>query len=1161
MLDEMLGKVQLIQYGVNVFRPLPVSAPANPDANPLLPTRGGNTFVLNADCLRDYPNISPWIDGVALRRGDTLWAILNKRLSSGGLVRKTVSVDFPVLQDRRHCRTSIAGSDALLADILGGALTRAINQTLRSRNQREGSAAPDGDRDLTKAEVNEVVRIFEERTRERLSLLLFNSWRIQGLVNSIRAQMDEMLREGGEGGAVARKHAADVEALLSLAQETFIPGAVAVLKTKALGYNRSELEDFLSNLERYSASYREKLPTVEGQATPDEALSFLREKFGERGFELMAKGGEGVVFSDGAFVYKYFHHGIGNFRDGQLEFLQRACSTRQLGWAKRITPIERVVIEGSKVVFVSKFVKGHEYAGGKLPEIRELLRECRSAGIVLTNFSPKNVVVADDSFEFVDMGRSVEPLDEEGYREMCRRAYLVYRWPFRADLDELLRKAIRNDSLPEAFGFENFVASLRELGSHDLLDEPLLDLVGASNPKRVLDYGCGSGGVADKLAQRGIEVTAYDIDSTRFLRRPHAEKVKFVNRDGINRLKASGSVFDAVVCSLVLCSIGDPNDVRQVLGDLRKLVDAAGAVVVAICNPFAWQTKESETHVKETPPTARYSSHFAYTKTMKVTRASRTDFHRPLSWYRSAFRQAGLVVESLVESSGTDTQRIAPNGEFLLLRLRPTRIPERSDVSLLIKACAMEWRTIRKQVEHVVAQLESPRLFREKAVLVNSYEGPFARQYDSADTGALMRALASLVSEGVIDRVLEAPPDRRWAASLNRRWFGLDEVALRAENGQPVLATLHGFEQCAGEYVLHVDSDCLIGRPDPGFDYLQDMLEVFENDPDCVTVSLPVASRSRMAYTRGDGRAKWRTEVRCGLISKSRIEWVLPLPNSIGADGLLTLPWHRALDKRLQESRGQSLRGGGPGIFFVHVPNERKRDFNSWYNIMKAVEQGRLFDGQVGNVNLVGAVEDWLPKRSERYVVIVRGRNVPAAKLRRCFASLESQTDQDWGLLVVDAGSDNGMEEYMEEVVMWKYGTRATFYRNLSPALPVANIYFAVRRLCDNPKSVVLMPDADDALIRPDAVAYVKDVYAKGADLAVGGILRMDKAVFYSANFHNPRSARGGNVWQPLRTFKKLLFDRINPDDLKVNGEWVPHTEDWAFMLPMAEMAESSGPV
>lgn len=55
----------------------------------------------------------------------------------------------------------------------------------------------------------------------------------------------------------------------------------------------------------------------------------------------------------------------------------------------------------------------------------------------------------------------------------------------------------------------------------------------------------------------------------------------------------------------------------------------------------------------------------------------------------------------------------------------------------------------------------------------------------------------------------------------------------------------------------------------------------------------------------------------------------------------------------------------------------------------------------------------------------------------------------------------------------------------------------------------------------------------------------------------NPRGNRGGNVWQHVRSFKKYLFDSIREEDLKIEGEWVPVAEDWAFMLPIIEMAEN----
>ena len=69
-------------------------------------------------------------------------------------------------------------------------------------------------------------------------------------------------------------------------------------------------------------------------------------------------------------------------------------------------------------------------------------------------------------------------------------------------------------------------------------------------------------------------------------------------------------------------------------------------------------------------------------------------------------------------------------------------------------------------------------------------------------------------------------------------------------------------------------------------------------------------------------------------------------------------------------------------------------------------------------------------------------------------------------------------------------------------------------------------------------------------------MLRLDKEAFYPADFNEPRSWRS-NVWQHLRTFRKYLFDAIDVDDLKLDGEWIDLANDWAFMVPIVEMAAS----
>ena len=136
-----------------------------------------------------------------------------------------------------------------------------------------------------------------------------------------------------------------------------------------------------------------------------------------------------------------------------------------------------------------------------------------------------------------------------------------------------------------------------------------------------------------------------------------------------------------------------------------------------------------------------------------------------------------------------------------------------------------------------------------------------------------------------------------------------------------------------------------------------------------------------------------------------------------------------------------------------------------------------------------------------------------------------------------------------------RFAGKLTLLRNLEPLTPIENIDITIRQLCRNPESIIAMVDSDDALIGEDVASGLMDIYAKGADLSVGSMLRTDKYKAYPVDFSNPRTNRGGNVWQHLRTFKKKLYDRVPQDYLKLDGKWVQHAEDWAFMIPMVELS------
>ena len=161
-----------------------------------------------------------------------------------------------------------------------------------------------------------------------------------------------------------------------------------------------------------------------------------------------------------------------------------------------------------------------------------------------------------------------------------------------------------------------------------------------------------------------------------------------------------------------------------------------------------------------------------------------------------------------------------------------------------------------------------------------------------------------------------------------------------------------------------------------------------------------------------------------------------------------------------------------------------------------------------------------------------------------------------WGAVVFDDDSAPMFAEHFE-IACGALGERCTTVRNRRRRGLLANMVTAIRMMYADPASVIVTLDADDALIGDGVLLRLAAEYERGADVTVGSMLRTDKAADYPVCFDRPRERRGGNVWQHLRSFRKRLFDTIPDDALRLDGEYVDLANDWAFMLPIVEMARN----
>lgn len=1152
--ERVAARVERILAGEQVFRPIAAQAGIDPFEHVGTGVqRGGNTFVLDVEALRLAPNPAPVVGGRPSRRSDMLWTLLQKRCFD----RRVRTLPVTVYQDRSSASAGPLDVERIVDDIRGYAMYSALDDT-------GGILAADGSHVRV---VEGAIKSFAGRATkyldERLAAFSLSFHRIRGLARILADLID------GDFWWSEPKYRSSVDRLRVFSERlgaSYRMGTLACIERECRSLDDTGIADFLHGLpahierhqSRLSESNRLTLATGLEEERVANAKAAVRRLASPRGpLTCLGSGKEGVALSDGQHVFKVFDYWWKSSATLEAPELLRSFVG---AWrdARHLYPILDFRRIGYRAVLVYPFEHTEPYAGGCGPGLIGLLEECWRHGIVCRNIDPDNLRVIDGRVRLIDYGsdiRRLAPDDEREFEIMCQRAWMSFRWAANPRLDMVMRRALTDSDIPELDGFERFYEAVRRVtGQYNdtSADNAILGM--AVDCVRVLDYGCGDGKLAQALAERSAAVVGYDPDEARvpYWQARAAENLRFTHHRA--EAMAEGP-FDFVVCQRVLCTINGDDELRDMLRDLRDSVTADGRIALVVCNPhfaFGGPTPEAG---RELPDGAGYEHKFTYHKTMRDSGRIREDVYRPERLLRREFARANLAVRKRVELETVDLARFEPASDELLFDLAPIQaLPE---VTLLIKACAMEASTLDVQVPHLVSQLESPRAFAERLLVLDSREGGFLREHgDGGCLGRLSEAANALQDVGWIDRIPVGPGDGDVAAGLNRRWFGVPSPSAHAETGAQLASTLAGFEACSTRYVLQVDADAMVGRRDRDHDYLADMLAAVQSDPDGLTVAFNIAMEEDRPYTPEGPNGPWRVEVRAALIDLHRLLVARPFPNRVDErSGRLVLPWHRAVDRAIQGGAGRSYRGGDGRTFYVHPPNPRKHDTATWFGALDRIKRGVVPAVQFGEPEWVGDQRAWLaPWRREPFVFVVSGRNVPPGRLRRCIDSMLRQKGEDWGAVVFDDASEAQFAEYFE--IAWgPLADRCTIIRNRRRQGLLANMVTAIRHVCADPETVVVTLDADDALMGEGVLQRLATEYRKGADVTVGTMLRTDKAVTYPVCFDDPRRHRG-NVWQHLRSFRKRLFDAIPDEDLRLDGEYIDLANDWAYMLPIVEMAE-----
>ncbi len=512
-----------------------------------------------------------------------------------------------------------------------------------------------------------------------------------------------------------------------------------------------------------------------------------------------------------------------------------------------------------------------------------------------------------------------------------------------------------------------------------------------------------------------------------------------------------------------------------------------------------------------------------------------------LSGFREFYRK---LVESCYPSVSLRNDSGAPD---------PLRVDQ--DVTLLIKTCPQDVAVVEAQVEHIVSQLSYPSKFASVVMLVDTYPGPYLRQYSSGDLNELVTVAERMRKSGVFDQLLVAPCEPGEVIAVYQKWFDEEHVtATHTTENAPLFSQLWAFESLNTRYVLQCDVDVLVGRSDFFHDYLSDMRHALVPD-DVLGVGFNISQGTDgfVAYDAEPGG--YVPEIRCGLFDLERIGKQLPIENPVH-EGVFELMWHRALEGHQKKTGLRCVRGGDSRTFYVHPPNHYKTaaDLGNYRDL---IAQGRVPKQQKGRWDLVPDGDWFHPGRNESIVFLLKGKATKANLLARCIGSLRRQANQDFGVIVIDDGGSISESWYIP-LLLGELWSRTTLIRRRERVGYIPNFIEAVEVICQNPETLIVTLDQDDALMSGTVVDKLRLAIANGADLVNGAMFRPDKPLkMYTPDYIAPRNKGAANVWAHMRGFRKSLFEQVPKRYFQIYGKWIEQVTDYAIMLPMAELAEN----
>ncbi|MCL1902119.1 MAG: class I SAM-dependent methyltransferase [Alphaproteobacteria bacterium] len=175
-------------------------------------------------------------------------------------------------------------------------------------------------------------------------------------------------------------------------------------------------------------------------------------------------------------------------------------------------------------------------------------------------------------------------------------------------------------------------------------DDFLMSLIGNVEYKKVLDYGCGPGVIANALKRLNpnAEIDVYDTNKQIIT---GARDKKALNDNIIilgDKSDIKKETYDFVLCNLVLCIVEDYEAIK-ISKNIYEAMKEEGTALVGFCNPKIFNVRETKLDIRHLTG-ENYKQNHEYLKEKKEGTYRIYEKHRPIEWYSKIFKAAGFKI-------------------------------------------------------------------------------------------------------------------------------------------------------------------------------------------------------------------------------------------------------------------------------------------------------------------------------------------------------------------------------------------------------------------------------------------------------------------------------------------------------------------------------------